>query len=96
MADREDPKAASLEDRHESETAADGSKTVKYAFAFRSLDWDAYHAHRPVYPESMWRMWVDYHRSHGGKFDEAHDIGAGKSLQAPHHLHKGTTAALPG
>ena len=68
----------SLEERHEREEGRDGKETVKYAFAFQNLDWDDYHRHRPAYPDSLFAMWLDYHRSHGGEFGEAHDLGAGE------------------
>ena len=40
--------------------------------------WASYKEHRPEYPKSMFDLWFDYHRKHGGKFDAAHDVGAGK------------------
>ena len=62
---------------------ADRHEDVKYAFAFKNLDWDAYHRYRPVYPESMWKMWFDYHTTHGnGSFATAHDAGAGPGTAA--------------
>lgn len=39
--------------------------------------WASYKEHRPEYPQSMFDLWFDYHRKHGGKFDAAHDVGAG-------------------
>jgi len=77
---------SSLVERHEGDESPDGKKDVKYAFAFKNLDWDDYHRHRPVYPESLFKMWFDYHRSHGGEFTEAHDIGAGKPPPEPNPL----------
>ncbi len=68
----------SLADRHESQEAADGKKDVRYPFAFKNLDWQEYHRYRPTYPESMWKTWLDYHKSHGGGFETAHDIGSGE------------------
>lgn len=41
--------------------------------------WASYKAHRPEYPQSMFALWFDYHRKHGGQFDLAHDVGAGES-----------------
>ncbi|PHH87719.1 hypothetical protein CDD83_8509 [Cordyceps sp. RAO-2017] len=55
---------------------------VRYPFAFKSIDWDEYHVFRPAYPPSMWDMWMSYHRSHGGRFEAAHDIGAGPGTAA--------------
>ncbi|CAK7228547.1 hypothetical protein SBRCBS47491_006942 [Sporothrix bragantina] len=66
--------ATALADRHED---------VKYAFAFKNLDWEAYHRYRPVYPESMWHMWFNYHATHGnGSFAKAHDAGSGPGTAA--------------
>lgn len=42
--------------------------------------WVDYKEFRPAYPQSMLDLWFDYHRRHGGKFDAAHDVGAGKSI----------------
>jgi len=69
--------ANSLADRHESSSDNNGKHDVKYAFAFKQLDWDEYHLHRPTYPESMWNMFFDYHKRHGGAFNVAHDVGTG-------------------
>lgn len=69
--------AAALEDQHEAEVAADGKREVRYPFAFKSLDWDAYHLYRPVYPASLFSLWLDHHKSHGGRLDTAHDLGSG-------------------
>ncbi len=81
-----------LEARHEADVK-DGKQDIKYVFAFKNLDWDAYHLYRPVYPESMWAMWFNYHKSHNGVFGTAHDIGAGEQL-APKgcHLHRAANA----
>jgi len=82
--DDNDSGRRSLEERHERDETGGGPGEVKYAFAFKSLDWEDYHRHRPVYPQSMFRLWFDYHRSHGGAFGEAHDVGAGEpSLPGP-------------
>ncbi len=70
----------SLADRHESQETEDGVRTVKYAFALKNNDWEAYHRYRPAYPPSMWNMWFGYHEEHGGQFEVAHDLGAGKQL----------------
>ncbi|KAJ4145211.1 hypothetical protein LMH87_004066 [Akanthomyces muscarius] len=42
--------------------------------------WASYKEHRPEYPQSMFDLWFDYHRKHGGKFDAAHDVGAGGGI----------------
>lgn len=34
-----------------------GRREVKYPFAFKGLDWEAYHRFRPLYPDSMFNMW---------------------------------------
>lgn len=67
-----------LEQAHEASELTDGRREVRYPFAFKNLDWDAYHRYRPQYPDSMIKTWLDYHSEHGGKFQCAHDIGAGK------------------
>ena len=66
-----------LESLHESETCESGRREVRYAFAFKSLDWDAYHQFRPLYPESTWTTMFDYH-SQRGSFGCALDLGTGK------------------
>ncbi|KIH93797.1 hypothetical protein SPBR_04320 [Sporothrix brasiliensis 5110] len=71
-----------LAERHEAEVDADGKRDIKYVFAFKNLDWEAYHRFRPVYPESMWKQWFDYHRNHGGAFEIAHDAGCGPGTAA--------------
>jgi len=71
---------ASLVDRHESQETPDGRRDVRYAFAFKNLDWDRYHKHRPVYPQSMYDTWFDYHGKHGGSFGTAHDFASGETL----------------
>ena len=66
-----------LESLHESEICESGRREVRYAFAFRSLDWDAYHRFRPLYPDSMWTTMFDYH-SQRGSFGCALDLGTGE------------------
>lgn len=34
-------------------------------------------AHRPAYPQTLYDIVSEYHRSHGGKFDSALDVGGG-------------------
>lgn len=70
-----------LEDAHEAIEADDGRLEVKYPFAFKNLDWDEYHRYRPRYPESLLKMWLDYHQEHDGKFSCAHDVAAGQFIQ---------------
>lgn len=66
--------AQTLEQRHEN---------AEYAFAFKHLDWDAYHEYRPVYPQSMWSLWLDHHHRYGkGCLETAHDIGSGPGTAA--------------
>lgn len=68
-----------LEEAHETYETRHGKQEVKYPFAFKHHDWDEYHRYRPHYPDSMLKMWLDYHREHGnGIFHQAHDIGAGE------------------
>lgn len=46
-----------LEEAHEADVSPNGRREVKYPFAFKGLDWEAYHCFRPVYPDSMFNMW---------------------------------------
>lgn len=39
-----------------------------------SMDWKHYVAHRPGYPDSIWKLWTNYHQ---GPLEKVHDIGAG-------------------
>ncbi|KAK7739057.1 hypothetical protein SLS53_005955 [Cytospora paraplurivora] len=72
-----------LEEEHETHENL-GKREVKYPFAFKHLNWDEYHLYRPCYPESMLKMWLDYHREHSnGELRLAHDIGAAR-LISPH------------
>lgn len=77
------PHRIALEDAHEASTSGDGNKEIKYPFAFKNLDWDEYHRHRPRYPDSMLKMWLSYHQEHSGKFQCLHDVGAGKQAHKP-------------
>ncbi|KAK3312522.1 hypothetical protein B0H66DRAFT_570811 [Apodospora peruviana] len=45
----------------------------------KAISWDEYMAHRPPYPSSMWKLWLDYHR---GPLEVAHDVGAGGGVAA--------------
>ncbi|KXL50314.1 hypothetical protein M433DRAFT_432498 [Acidomyces richmondensis BFW] len=45
--------------------------------------WSNYLKGRPQAPESFFKLIFDYHTSHGGKFEIAHDIGAGVGPYAP-------------
>lgn len=96
-----------LERAHEISVSEDGRSEVKYPFAFKNLDWDEYHRFRPQYPDSMFKTWLDYHREHSGRFQTAHDIGAGennslldmalrtdKSSQVPARWRLGSRAVL--
>ncbi|TQV99381.1 methyltransferase domain-containing protein [Cordyceps javanica] len=49
-------------------------------FSLAQEAWASYKEHRPEYPQSMFDRWYDYHRAHGGKFDTAHDVGAGGGI----------------
>lgn len=43
------------------------------------LDWKHYINHRPSYPDSMWRLWLAYHK---GPLLSTHDIGTGSGNAA--------------
>lgn len=49
-----------LEEAHEIDVSPNGRREVKYPFAFKDLDWEAYHRFRPFYPDSMFNMWQVY------------------------------------
>ena len=68
---------SALEDAHEDALGSDGRREVKYAFAFKKNDWESYHEFRPVYPPSMWRTWMKYHKEHGSGCQDAHDLASG-------------------
>ncbi len=48
-----------------------------YPFTIGASDWDDYATHRVKLSPAMIASWLQYHKNHGGKFDAAHDIGAG-------------------
>ncbi|KAK2600443.1 hypothetical protein N8I77_009974 [Diaporthe amygdali] len=78
-----------LEEAHESCADPTGKREVKYPFAFKELDWEAYHRFRPLYPNSMFNMWLSYHQDLGnGTFQSAHDIGAGPGPVARRLVHR--------
>ncbi|KAL2274998.1 hypothetical protein FJTKL_02599 [Diaporthe vaccinii] len=77
-----------LEEAHEADMSPNGKREVKYPFAFKNLDWEEYHRFRPLYPDSMFSMWLSYHRNQcNGIFRSAHDVGAGPGPVARRLLH---------
>ncbi|KAM3465834.1 hypothetical protein MY5147_009186 [Beauveria neobassiana] len=70
--------------RRRSKQSIDGAgfeaEDRKYPFTISS--WDDYHSYRPMLPPSMFAAWIKYHEEHGGKLDDAHDIGAGSGTGA--------------
>jgi len=52
------------------------------------ISWDEYMKHRPPYPPSMWKLWLDYHK---GPLETIHDVGAGGGV-ASHDLATHTSA----
>lgn len=46
-------------------------------FNFSDMNWEEYAAHRPAYPDALYAMIYEYHRSHAGAFHHALDVGAG-------------------
>lgn len=46
----------------------------QYNFASVKSVWDHYLQYRPAYPDSMWHMWLDYHR---GPLKTIHEVGSG-------------------
>lgn len=39
--------------------------------------WSSYAVYRPAYPNSLWTLILDYHKSHHDRYEAAHDVGAG-------------------
>lgn len=60
-----------------SNTALYDNSDQKFPFTISESNWNEYLRYRPKYPDSMWESWFRYHEAHGGKFDAAHDVGAG-------------------
>lgn len=56
-----------------SSATANGNGT-KYAFDLPRDIWDEYIKYRPPYPDSMYKMWLDYHN---GPLNTMHDLGTG-------------------
>ncbi|CZT43234.1 uncharacterized protein RSE6_03236 [Rhynchosporium secalis] len=56
------------------------STGVKPGFAAQGFSWENYIRYRPAYPASFWSRIYKYHESHNGKFDVAHDVGAGAGI----------------
>ncbi|KAG9258511.1 S-adenosyl-L-methionine-dependent methyltransferase [Emericellopsis atlantica] len=50
------------------------------------ISWDEYMQHRPPYPDSMWKLWFDYHK---GPLETVHDVGAGGGV-ASHDIARRT------
>ncbi|KAF7198614.1 Methyltransferase ptaH [Pseudocercospora fuligena] len=44
--------------------------------------WDAYHTGRPKIPDSFFERVYEYHTSHGGRLDLAHEPGAGLGIHS--------------
>ncbi|KAI9898656.1 hypothetical protein N3K66_007016 [Trichothecium roseum] len=45
----------------------------------KTVSWDEYMQYRPPYPDSMWKLWFDYHK---GPLDVISDIGTGGGVAA--------------
>ena len=43
------------------------------------ISWDEYMQYRPPYPNSMWKLWFEYHQ---GPLKTIHDVGAGGGIAA--------------
>ncbi|TLD18129.1 hypothetical protein PspLS_10424 [Pyricularia sp. CBS 133598] len=79
IGDGDTPQAPSLsQDPHPSNSVRgkSGGEQNDLTIRFHYID------HRPPYPESMWRIWTDYH---AGRLDTALDIGSGTG-NAAHSL----------
>lgn len=59
------------------------TEDIAIPFSLQQDAWASYKRHRPEYPQSTFDMIYEYHRSHGGKFDAVHDVGAGTSSFLP-------------
>lgn len=49
-------------------------------FNYAKMDWEHYTAHRPAYPAQLYDLIYDYHKSHGGSFGTALDVGGGNGI----------------
>lgn len=67
----------------ETATASFEIEDLSVPFSLPQDAWASYKKYRPEYPQSMFDLWFDYHRQHGGKFDAAHDVGAGTHPTIP-------------
>ncbi|KAL2069515.1 hypothetical protein VTL71DRAFT_14194 [Oculimacula yallundae] len=56
------------------------SQIAKPGFSEPGFSWEEYIRYRPMYPESYWRRIFQYHDSHNGKYEVAHDVGAGAGV----------------
>ena len=55
-------------------------------FNFSEMDWEAYTAFRPAYPNALYAMIYAYQQSHEGAFGHALDVGAGIGIVAANLL----------
>ena len=56
------------------------SDSKELGFAIPNFDWNTYAKIRPSYPDSLFSRIFRYHREHGGRFNVAHDAGAGAGI----------------
>lgn len=52
-------------------------------YGFSSADWDEHAHYRPVYPPSLEKLIMDYHRAHSNSLRLAHNIGSGTGVFVP-------------
>lgn len=89
-----------LSDKMDSSTAIQASTSAQHRPSSKSEksstdleQWEHYVAYRPRWPDSMWKMWLDYHR---GLLVSAHDIGTGSGNAAEDLLQASINCSPPG
>lgn len=68
------------EKRYENWGRADSTATP---FSLTNHRWTHYLEHRPAYPDSLFNLWLDYHK---GPLVSAHEIGTGCGIGAARFL----------
>lgn len=55
-------------------TTSTNTKKARDAFGLPLEEWERYLQFRPPYPDSQWKLWVEYHK---GALDVVHEVGTG-------------------
>lgn len=63
----------------QSTTTATTATGDDHSFSLGQDTWESYLVYRPPYPESTWKLWLDYHR---GPLNAIHDLGTGCGVGA--------------